>query len=258
MIAACGCAVIPVRERVLTGTQVTPGMLGFVHAGVTPRDTVVHRLGPPTIEFPDLRMIAYSWQVLTARVPWVIPFGTAGVQDLGRHDVLSIAFDPSDRVLAYDLGPRRGATLRTHALRWGERLGMPKPPARFVAAPIPTGTARLYVYRRGGWHDAKGVSQPAVSVDGQLVAELRKGAFVSLPLTPGTHEVAVDPVPDATLKGSKPGSRPIRTLTIHATADSAYYLELWVRFGFGALDPALELHSAAVAEPVLRRMRPTW
>ena len=97
-----------------------------------------------------------------------------------------------------------------------------------------------------------------MSVDGQLFAELRKGAFVSVPLAAGTHEVAVDPVPDATLRRNLSASRPIRTMTIDAAADSTYYLELWVRFGFGALDPALELRSAAAAEPVIRRMRPTW
>ena len=109
-------------------------MLTFLHPGVTPRDTVIHELGPPTIEFLDLRVIVYSWQVLTARMPWIAPFG-AGILDLGRQDVLSIAFDPSDRVLAHDLGRRRGTTLRTHALRWAGRLGIPKPPARLGRRP---------------------------------------------------------------------------------------------------------------------------
>jgi hypothetical protein len=259
-LACAGCAVIPVREEVLAGNEIAPDMLGFVRFGVTTRDSIVAALGPPTIEFPDVRTIAYPWQARWAKMPWIIPFGGAGVQDLGRTHVLLFAFDPRDRVLAFDLERRQGGTIRTHALRWieRERLDVPRPPSRFVSAPIPAGEARLYVYRRGGWKDAKGLAQPAVSVDGRLVAELRKGAFVSVLLAPGAHDLTVDPVPDVATKTSPPATRPIETITIQAVPDTTYYVELWIRFGWGALDPALQPRAPRIAEPVIRKMKPTW
>ncbi len=260
LVLSSSCAVIPVRERVIAGNRVSRPMLTFVHLGVTPRDTVIERLGAPILEFPDIRTVAYPWQVVYAKMPWVIPFGGAGIQDLGRYDVLLVAFDANDRVLAYDLDHRHGGTIRSHALRWVERarLDVPRPPARFVATPIPKGTARLYIYRHGGWKDAKVPFQPAVSVDGKLVAELRKGGFASVLLDPGAHDVTVDPVPDQALKSSPSDTRPIETFTVHAAADTVYYLEMWIRHGFGALDPEFALRAPAVAEPVIRRMRPTW
>jgi hypothetical protein len=255
-----GCVVIPVHHQVIAGRAMSRPMLGFMRVGETPRDSVLAALGPPVFEFPDIRVIAYSWQVLHARAPWVVPFGTAGVQDLAHYEVLSIAFDDSDRVLAYDFGPRKGGTIRSHALRWIERahLDVPRPVAGFTDPPVPSGEARLYVYRRGGLKDAPLPYEPEVSVDGKRVAELRKHGFVSVLLSPGPHVVLVDPVPDQTLKHMPEDQRPMRQFTIEAVADTVYYLELWVRHGFGALDPAFQLRTPAKAKPVLRKMRPTW
>ena len=259
-LACVGCAVVPVHESVIAGTAIARDTLRLVRIGVTTRDSIVAALGPAAIEFPDIRTIAYPWQARWAKMLWVIPFGAAGVEDLGRTHVLLFAFDSLDRVLAFDLNRRQGGTLRSHALRWIERdrLDIPRPSSRFVSAPVPSGEARLCLYRPGGWKDAKGLPQPAVSVDGRLVAELRKGGFASVLLSPGAHELSVDPVPDAALKTSPPDRRPIETITIHAAPDTTYYVELWIRWGFGALSPVLQLRTPGIAEPVIRTMKPTW
>jgi hypothetical protein len=92
---------------------------------------------------------------------------------------LLIAFDPEGRVLKS--GTERHwllSTVRSHPIKWIEREGLdvPKPPDEFVELEIPKGKAGLYIYQWGGWGENPfSGKKPAVKINGDLIAEIRKG-----------------------------------------------------------------------------------
>ena len=56
----------------------------------------------------------------------------------------------------------------------------------------------------------------------------------------------------------EPEERPVRTFSFDALSDTAYYLEVYVKWGFGVLDPVLKIRTAEDAVPVLKELKPTW
>jgi len=266
LLALSGCAaiVIPVSDaEVTSGRKIGAENIAFFKQGVTTRAEVIQALGQPDIDFKDLRIIVYHWSVRSAYVPWVVGSGGGGtgdIMEISDKYTLLIALDEKDYVSRSEITKVwPGTPIRSHTLKWVERekLDVPKPSDRFVALEPPKGQAVLYVFRPGDWGDAPLLHQPAVSIDGSLVAELRKGGYISTTLEPGSHEVSVDPVPLLTTL-PRPEQRPIRTLSFDATPDKVYYLKVKIKWGFGALDPELTMHTAAEAVPVIEKLRPTW
>jgi hypothetical protein len=214
------------------------------------------------MDFKDLRIIVYSWNVLGAYVPWVVGKprgGGAGIMEISDKYVLLIAFEKEDRVSRFEIKKLWPLdTIRDHALKWTEREGIdaPKSSTSFVGVEIPKDQAVLYIYRPGGWGDAQLLHQPVVSVDEKVVAELRKGEYIATVLQPGFHVVAVNPDPNPTSL-VRPEHRPVRTLSFDALPDTAYYLKIRVRWGWGALDPELTIYPAEDAVPVIKELRAT-
>lgn len=263
-LVQCAAIVIPVSDgKVTSGRKLTGQDTVFLNQGFTTREEVVREIGQPDMDFKDLRIIAYDWNVLSAYVPWVIGTyggGSAGIMEVSDKHILLIAFDKEDRVLSFAIDKLWPFdTIRGHALNWIEREGIdvPGPSTDFVMVEIPKDHAVLYIYRPGGWGDAPLLlTQPAVSVDERVIANLRKGGYTSTVLQPGLHTVSVNPAPDGSLL--RPEQRPVRTFSFDALPDTAYYLKIRIRSGWGALDPELTLHSAEDAMPVIKKLRPTW
>ena len=171
-----------------------------------------------------------------------------------------IAFDKGDHVLKFEIKARWPLdTVRTHAIKRIERenIDVPKPLNEFVGLEVPKGQAVLYIYRPGGFRDAPLLHQPAVIIDGEVEAELRKGGYIARVLQPGHHTVAVNPDPNPN-SWLKPEQRPVRIFSFDALTDTAYYLELYVKWGFGSLDPILTISPAEDAVPVLKELKATW
>jgi hypothetical protein len=99
--------------------------------------------------------------------------------------------------------------------------------------------------------------QPVVSVDEKAVAELRKGEYISTVLLPGFHVVSVNPDPNPTSL-LRPEQRPVRAFSFDALPNTAYYLKIRVRWGWGALEPELTIYHAEEAVPVIKELRATW
>lgn len=266
MLVPLGCAAIIIpasEEEVLSGHKLTSENIAFIEPGIASRSDVIQKLGRPNMDFKDLRIIAYSWEVLGAYMPWAVggPYSAAGgVEKIGKPYVLLIAFDQEDRVSKFEIKERWPLdTVRSHAIKWIEResLDVPKPPNEFVASEVPKGQAVLYIYRPGGWSDAPSFVRPAVSIDEEVVAELRKGGYIARIFQPGFHTVTVNPDPDPT-SFLRPEQRPVRTFSFDVLPDTAYYLEVRVKWGFGALDPELTIRPTEDALPVLKELKPTW
>jgi len=258
VLSGCAAVVVPTPENeVLSGRKITNENIAFIEQGVTSRNDVIQELGPPDMDFNDLQTIAYSWEVLDSYMPWVIAGGGAGVEKIGKPYALLIAFDKDDNVLNFEIRERWPLdTLRGHALKWIEREKLDVPePTKFVISEVPKGKAVLYVYRPGGFGDAPLLHQPSVSVDGRLVAELRKGGYIEKFLQSGLHTVSVDPDPNT---NRRQWARPIRSFSFDALPDKAYYLKVRVKWGMGKLDPELTICPAEVAVPVLKDLKPTW
>lgn len=260
VLTGCAAVIVPAPENeVLSGHKITNENIAFIEQGVTSRIDVIQELGPPDMDFDDLQTIAYSWEVLSAYMPWVA--GSAGgVEKIGKPYTLLIAFDKDDNVLNFEIRERWPLdTLRGHALKWieQEKVDVPEPTDKFVVSEVPKGKAVLYVYRPGGFFDAPLLHQPDVSVDGRLVAGLRKGGYIEKSLQPGFHTVSVDPNPN-TLTFLRPEQTPVRTFSFDALPDKAYYLKVRVKWGLGKLDPELTIYPAEDAVPVLKELKPTW
>lgn len=266
LLALSGCAaiVIPVSDgEVTSGRKIGVENIAFFKQGVTTRAEVIQTLGQPNIDFKDLRVIVYHWSVRSAYVPWVVGSGgrgTGDIMEISDKYTLLIALDEKDYVLRSEISKVwPGTPIRSHTLKWveHEKLNAPKPSDRFVALDPPKGQAVLYVFRPGDLGDAPLLHQPAVSIDGSLVAELRKGGYIATTLEPGSHYVSVDPgFHQAT--PFRPEQTPVRTLSFDATADKVYYLKVTIRWGFGTLDPELTMNTATEAVPVIKKLRPTW
>ncbi len=260
----CASIIIPVSDgKALSGRKITAENTTFIKSGVTTRREVIQTLGQPDMDFKDLRIIAYSWNVLGAYVPWVVGTpggGGAGIMEISDKYVLLIAFEKEDRVSRFEIKKLWPLdTIRDHVLKWTGREGIdvPKPSTHVVGVEIPKDQAVLYIYRPGGWGDAPLLHQPVISVDEKAVAELRKGEYISTVLQPGFHVVSVNPDPNPT-SPLRPEQRPVRTFSFDALPNTAYYLKIRVRWGLGALDPELTIYPAEDAVPVIKELRPTW
>jgi len=266
LLVPLGCAAIIIpasKHEVLSGHKITSENIAFIEQGITLKSDVIQELGPPYMDFKELRTIAYSWEVLDAYMPYIIGAGygaAGGVLEIGKPYVLLIAFDKDDHVSKFEVKARWPLdTVKSHAIKWieGENLDVPKPPNEFVASGLPKGQAVLYIYRPGGWRDAPLLHQPAVSIDGEVVAELHKGGYLARVLQPGLHTVSVNPEPHYT-SFLKPEEKPVRMISFDALPDKAYYLKVRVRYGWGALDPELTILPAEDAMPILKELKPTW
>jgi outer membrane protein assembly factor BamE (lipoprotein component of BamABCDE complex) len=64
VLPACVAVPIPVPERTVAGSPVTPAMTAPIQPGVTTRSEVIQLLGEPALELPAHRIIAYPWEAL--------------------------------------------------------------------------------------------------------------------------------------------------------------------------------------------------
>jgi hypothetical protein len=263
-LAGCAAIVIPVSNgEVTSGRRLTQENIAFLKQGVTTRTEVIQTLGQPDMDFEDLRTIVYQWEIHSADFPWIIVSTgetTGGALKVSDRHALLIAFDGKENLLRSEITKVPPNTpLRTHTVKWAEqqKIDTLKPSERFVTLKHTEKQAVLYIFRPGGWSDAPLLHQPAVSIDGMLVAELRKGGYIACALKPGSHEVSVNPVPHQTTS-LRPEERPIRTISFDAQPDAAYYIKVRIKWGLGALDPELTTYSADEAVPILQKLRPTW
>lgn len=196
LVALSGCIVIPIPEhgrKVTADWKARSSKLLTDHAT---REEVTRQLGSPAWDFPDLQVIGYRWSGVEWSAIWIA--GGAGGAGGGfyeptSHRLLWLNFDGQDRLAHSKLITFPEIETRTkweRARCWRETLGPPPPvpPKRFESSSPPPGKALVHIF----WHKGNvGSFVEAVKIDGLCSANLRKGAFTTLVLEPGHHDIEV-------------------------------------------------------------------
>jgi len=259
VLPACVAVPIPVPERAVAGSEVTPAMTAPIQPGVTTRSEVIHLLGEPSLELPAPRIIAYQWEALIGYVPWVIGYGYSGrggVDAVHQSYALLIAFDANDRVVKFEKTTHwPWDSVSEHALKWAEGEGLvgPTAPALFTARVVPSGESLLYLYREGGFTDRPDVllPPPEVRVNGKFLGGLRKEEYRVLAVKPGATMVVVDSLPRESLKARRTYS-PVTSLSVQTLPGKAHYVKVRVRHGWGDMIPVLTECPEEEALPLLK------
>ena len=263
VLPACVAVPIPVPERAVAGSEVTPAMTAPIQPGVTTRSEVIQLLGEPALDLPAFRIIAYPWEALIGHVAWLvfIPVNYyccagAGVDAAHALYVLLIAFDANDRVVKFEKTTHwPWDSVSEHALKWAEGEGLvgPTAPALFTARVVPSGESLLYLYREGGFADRPDVLMrpPEVRVNGKLLGGLRKEEYRVLAVEPGATMVVVDSLPRESLKARRTYS-PVTSLNVQTLAGKAHYVKVRVRHGWGDMIPVLTECPEEEALPLLK------
>jgi hypothetical protein len=264
LVASAGCVALPIPlpEMLIAGRRITSEQAAFIQPGSTSREDVIRELGEPYADFSDLRILAYTWEMREGVVIWGALGGAAGGSGTYKYYSLLIAFDPAERVVAFEQVSSGWPweTGRELALQWADRqhLEVPKRVPMFVAREIPPDQSALYVYREGGFWDNPGLPnlKPEVRVDGKAVGWLRKGEYVALAIAPGAHTVTVDylnrrylaltAVDRVQLKS------PVTSTEVQTFPGQAQYIGVQPRQG----TPLLTVHSEEEALPALKEMKP--
>jgi hypothetical protein len=244
LLASAGCVMIvpiPWPKMPLAGTEITTERAAFITPGSTHREDVIRELGQPYAEFPDLGILAYTWEMRTDKILWAVGGGGSGgggamggAIDVDREYSLLIALDPAGRVVTFETSVRsRSAwspeTVRDHALKWAaaQELAIPDASPMVAGQPLAPGESALYVSREGGFWDYPVMAlPPEVRVDGTVVGWLRQGEYLPVRLAPGAHTVTVDSFPRQS--GKPAGESTVTSLNVQLLPGQAQYVTVGI------------------------------
>jgi hypothetical protein len=237
-----GCLIIPIPTDGRKETAYWKQQAVTLQNAHATRQQVVCQLGAPVWNFEDLQVLGYKWSGVEWACFWLLAGGynaDAGVCDPTIQRLLWLSFDDQDRLKDWKLGHIPELENRTkweRARRWRESLSPPlATPKRYAAVPPPPGKALVHVI----WDRGKSISWVmVVKVDGVEQAEIRKGAFTSLVLDPGHHEIGIQPTP----------------LPLSVVADEVFCLIFTPDKKSAAEDPALTKCSEPEALPRLNKL----
>lgn len=127
IVALSGCVAVvplpPTSRKPTAGRVLTNLDVAFIETGRTTKSEIERRLGPCTRDFPQRRVLAYTWETPGWRAWWLysVPNSAAmGISDSAdRWRALFVAFDEQGRVqkkLFRKLSHRR--SLDQEAARW--------------------------------------------------------------------------------------------------------------------------------------------
>jgi hypothetical protein len=151
-LAVTGCVPVQVAsssDPPLAGQRIKPDDITFIKPGVTSREEVIAKLGPPTVDLSDLRTLVYVWIELKEQWVGVIPFGVATAPRTADFALL-VVLDEDNHVVRAGIDQRSWAdTVISQSRKWAEAQKVPFPRAQSSFAPIPIreGKALVYIYR---------------------------------------------------------------------------------------------------------------
>ena len=260
----------------LAGQRIKPDDITFIKAGITSREEVIAKLGPPTVDLSDLRTLVYVWIELKEQWVGVIPLGVATAPRTADLALL-VALDENNRVVRAGIDQRSWAdTVISQTRKWAEAQKVALPPTRssFAPVPIPEGKALVYVYRTkppaslgSRFFPPQSFVWPlAIGIDTQYVSEMHDDTFAMVSVSPGRHEFFANPFPPyryPQYRGNlaiDPSKRQPGSVTVDVRPEQPYFIEVFSGSAMGddGLTTSLTLRSESEAMPVLRSFRPTW
>ncbi len=263
LFVSTGCCVFPIpTERTLEiRKEITSEQISFITPGSTHREDVIRQLGEPYVEFPDLRIMVYTWVIRVGKVSGcVLPplgLGAADLRNLYRYYTLLIAFDSADRVvkLANIVSWGDSENVREQALKWSKTLetqdlAVSNVSPMVVGQVIPPVGSALYIYWQPGfWNNSPFGGSWEVGVNGKVIGWIRRGEYIGITLAPGAHMV--------TVFFHRRSSWDSISIYFNALMGQAHYVSVGQPQWGGVTDPVLMVRSEGEALPVLKRMKPS-
>jgi hypothetical protein len=242
----------------------------FISPGVTSREEVISKLGPPSIELGGFSMLAYSWTEV--RLTALILLPVAG-WDEPMQSTLFVAIGKDARVLKWGLDqtpitPINYYSIVTRARRWAQSndLSLPARQAGFSAPASAGGRGMIVVYRTKpagarvfGFPMALSHSV-GVAMDSELQAELLDGEHVMLPAPPGTHRIAIESAPSYRYS---PLTRSGSSVTLEVVENGLHFLEVqgqvnYLGPGFTQVVTSLAVCNESEAKQALENSLSVW
>ena len=262
-----GCVplIIPTSPKTVAGTEIHEEETTSIQPGMTTREEIVERLGEPDWQFDDIGIIAYRWtkQEWNNVMIWLAPYPSSGgisEFETGRSYILFFLFDIDQKLTAHEIVKQStwpGSTVRKEARNWAGKQGvlLPHCAKGFISPNIPKNRSVICVYRKSGFSDCPDWGTiPLIRLDGKNAVELPKKQYFLLYVSPGSHEISVNPVPNHFALVS-PESRPIRTITVNTLPSKPLYLEIKITHGRGMMEPILTVRPEADVVDKLRDFR---
>lgn len=260
--SACFVLPVPAPTKVLEGRRSASMDLSFLRPGVTSPEEAKRWLGPPTAWLQAQRILVYGARYTEREL--LVGAGAAGGGATARVPLvkaegLFLAFDEDARLLAWGGGPvASDETWLGGALRWAKSADctVPSPAKAFGPGPLPPGSGRLVLYctQRESWRDPDFF--PAVVLDGQPCGQLRKGAYLSLEVEAGCHDLIA--LPDTRTGPSPAQVRRPGILQLQLHPGQVAYAELRVESGLLASAAHLVPRDPPAALKALASLKETW
>lgn len=263
-------------DEAVAGRKTTSEDVAFIKPGVTTRDEVIAKLGKPTVDLADLKILVYPWMELKEQWVGVVP-GFIWTAPRTADWALFVATDENNRVVGYGFEQLKWSdSVVSQARKWAEAQQVELPPASisFSAAPIPEGKALICVYRvkpplfgrpLGEAFENSWAWPVAVAIDGQYVTEMHDDTYAAFPVSPGAHKITADPFPSYRYVATSgnlaidPSKRPPFTITVQASQGQPYFVQARSVTNFsGPISTSLTAQNEPEAEPVLQKLRPVW
>lgn len=274
-ILMAGCVVIPVHtERaVLDGKQFSDSDLGFVRLGSTARSEVTFKLGNPTMWLSEQRILVYGLQRTEAGALWFAGAGLSGAGGLVEgetKEAVYLALDDKDVVTHWGRAPvSRCDTWLSAATEWAgsENIKIPAAHDRFVEDAPTTEQGLIYFYRPRDFQHILPLAPPAralmsgvadyadISLDGNLVGQIRWQSYVVLRVSPGVHRFVVNPDTDCV---TNPGIYRSATIQLDVRPEAAIFVDVGIQAGLGTIEPILVNRPRGEAISVIKNLREAW
>jgi len=248
IIVSClsGCVVLPLpsdkSSPALVGHQPRPEELNFITAGVTTRDDLTAKLGMPPVELKGFKILAYPWIALIRNWVVIVPRGGVIAVPQTADNTLFVALGERNQVLKWGFDQRQKSdrfSIVAQARRWAESNELLLPPRQsgITNLALTEGQGAIVLHRitpaisgLGFLGKAQYPESVGVAIDDQFCAELLINEYVVIPVSAGSHQVLVHPVPPYRFWPGHPGWNSFSgihasTVTLQVSANKTYFLE---------------------------------
>lgn len=280
-IAVAGCVAIPIPEKqeaVVFGHAFAQDEQQTALSATDTLQTVKEKFGEPALEFGPGRIVVYLWTTRYGNVHWLAftPTGGGGgkVPQLESH-MLLIAFDTNGKLLKSGTAKFvRSMPMANQVKAWlsanslADQVVGPRPESGEHNAQI------LFVYRPASCPfnafsllNPEAAIIPSVAVDDHVVGEIMKGEYLATEITPGPHELTLDPWPKYRYAGEEDSAPALRAadvdrtpqkISINAQPERELFIEVNVCNTWGGIKLKAAPRDSVTGHEALKTLRPAW
>lgn len=272
-LVSCVAIPVPPERVVLDGKEFTDSELEFVRTGASTRSEVTFKLGNPTIWFPEQRILVYGLHRVESGALWFMGAGLSGAG--GRvqgetKEAVYLVFDDNDVVTHWGRAQaKRCDTWLSAATRWtgSENLKTPPTHDRFVEATPTMEQGLIYFYRPRDFQHVLPLVPPAkkvmsgvaeyadISLNGNLVGQIRWQSYVVVRVPPGSHSFVIDPDTDCV---ANPDIYHNAIIQLDVAPGTVTFVDVGIQAGLGTIEPILVNRPRGEALSEIKNLRESW